>query len=186
MERQRTIFEVGMIDEKFEEYWDVDELLAAKLSPVQPTNNNLREYVDMTFDGQTRLAVVLFILSVIPDNDQYMSEDMQSRTFRGFLAVLRQLLPNLPKQVTRRVIEECLREIKLDNVTVRIGSMTIRDLSKISFGFHLFEEVSQVGLSDLLEDIKQNNPNTDLAHTEGTTENLGRFFYNLQRKLPIY
>jgi len=71
-------------------------------------------------------GLVFLVLQNLPDSDEYMSEDMRSRTHRSLLQALRAIFPTqLPSKVHRRDLQHVFethvfQEIEVDLPLARI------------------------------------------------------------------
>jgi hypothetical protein len=109
------------------------------------------------------------------NEDKFMSDEMQSRTYGSLLRGLRAVLPGLPDEVRRRDVIAALLKTGDESVEVVIPPDSIYELSKASFGSLQFSPspaANQDQETKLLLDRYPQLEATDLRQLHGTIHEL--------------
>lgn len=137
----------------------IQELATNAIGITQPLSDVLGDTVRLRLTPEWCACLLLKVIEIMPDTEQYMTESMMSRTHHSLFRALREMFPNLlPVKAQRRDLEHFLTSHVFTERIVELPLESIYDLSKAFIEGAMWGGSGPLSAAALYAAIQENNP----------------------------
>ena len=159
----------------------IQELATNAIGITQPLSDVLGDTVRLRLTPEWCACLLLKVIEIMPDTEQYMTEGMMSRTHCSLLRALREIFPNLlPTRVRRRDAEYILTTHVFTEKVIDIPLESIYDFSKAFVEGGMWGGSGTLSAVALYRAIQENNPNITQRRLEILEGRISKLMYEIQ------